>query len=226
MRLLAAGGRAAVWLGSRGIIASKITRLKRRVAFALIDATADLQPLDHELMRVALDAKLSSEFGKRGRVLEVRVALERDVRLLHVAVAIERGDLGLAQEELERAHADALATRVLRIRMRLAQGEVWGSALYDLSQADGVSSPLPEELHDDTVAQIHLMQGEVASALTCECFPLTRARALAAAGRAEEVTAIIRQAHPSRVGAMCRLYPEDKASRIALQLRHGSSPYR
>ncbi len=137
---------------------------------------------------------------------EERMWLEGELRLLRAMVALERGDLTIADEELSRAEAKPGHERLPAMRMQLSRGAKPAPTLEQLYLTTDVKS-FPPLLKTDTVAQIALAGGNATDALANDCLPLKRA-------------------HPSRVDAMCRMFPEEPATRLALRLKSGLTPYR
>jgi hypothetical protein len=109
---------------------------------------------------------------------------------------------------------------VVNARLRLARG-----ASPELPAVKDVY-PLPPWTIDDTRAQLAIARDEATAALALTCAPITRLRAYARLGDEANAAPILDVMTPSRIEAMCRLFPGDPVTLLVAARRQARSPYR
>ena len=198
--------------------------IKRQAQRALDDVSADPKDMEYRL-RSVIETYADSPADADVPMQDELLASLAEVRALHALLCIECGLLELAHQTLAGAEKEIPALALARARLQLARGEHAEASPAWLDDRSSLA-PLPETLRSDTHAQLDLARGDLDAALTRPCWPLTRVRVLAAAGRDRDAAVILESAHPSRIDTMCRVYPQEAATRLALRMRSTTSPYR
>jgi hypothetical protein len=144
---------------------------------------------------------------------------QAELQLLCSIISMEHADLSAAEQHLADAHVHA-AVHALHARLQVLRGTFSSNAV---PTASGQLGRLGELIDVDTAAQIELRSHRVPQ-FTRRLLPTTRARVLAAQQKHDEALAVLRTLAPSRVDAMCALFPDDPATR--LWLARSGGPYR
>jgi hypothetical protein len=206
----------------------RLERLARRVGEAVFDPSHELDRI-HGEVKNALNGEFLNRLGRRR--WRARRGLENlsrhkpspdeeSLRLLRGFLCVERVDFEAAEGELARCERGA-ARVLIETRIAIARGTA-----TELSTAAFDVDPLPPWIIDDTQAQLALVREEAPTALALQCSTVTRLRAHARLGDELKATPILDAMAPSRIEAMCRLFPGDPVTVLVAARKQARSPYR